>query len=495
VPSPAWAEQPNFGFLPDECVISDRSTISRYEHNVTAISRTIPLVLRPQCCEQVFEIIREANRARVSVYSISTGKNWGLGSKLPATNDSLVLDLSELNRILEVNESLRYVVLEPGVTQGQLARYLAAHHPSLSFNLTGAFGETGVLGNALERGDGMYARIDDLIGLGGILGNGERFDVGGNSGENTGRFSRYAAGPDLVGLFTQSNFGVITKMTFRLIAKNERLHLLWGVVDHGRLAELFQRLQGLFAQRVIEPAMTNVGYANRFEQARSTLGESAVETHADSPPWNFYVIVNGTPRISHAVWEESRDALFPCCERIGVYVNGDNSDGLPSFLKPLLQPLCGCPDYDSIKLVYGLTGSAMPSDVRQADLDQTPFGMKSYVAIVPPVAEDVTRAAQIITATKHRLRANIKVSFFGDGRTLVTIHFLKTDPGQVFIAEQAEVEIWEGMNNAGYSPYRVNIGQMERLFELRPQFFNLVSRMKSVFDPNRIIAPGRYCPM
>ena len=51
------------------------------------------------------------------------------------------------------------------------------------------------------------------------------------------------------------------------------------------------------------------------------------------------------------------------------------------------------------------------------------------------------------------------------------------------------------MAEAGYFPYRVNIGQMPELLELRPQFFRLVSRIKEVLDPNNIIAPGRYCPL
>ena len=46
---------------------------------------------------------------------------------------------------------------------------------------------------------------------------------------------------------------------------------------------------------------------------------------------------------------------------------------------------------------------------------------------------------------------------------------------------------------AGFPPYRVSIDQMERLFGLRPQFFALVKQLKSALDPNRIIAPGRYC--
>jgi 4-cresol dehydrogenase (hydroxylating) len=59
-------------------------------------------------------------------------------------------------------------------------------------------------------------------------------------------------------------------------------------------------------------------------------------------------------------------------------------------------------------------------------------------------------------------------------------------------AEAAEVELWDAMTQAGFLPYRVAIDQMPRLTRLRPEFFNLVRRLKAVLDPNGIISPGRY---
>ena len=42
-------------------------------------------------------------------------------------------------------------------------------------------------------------------------------------------------------------------------------------------------------------------------------------------------------------------------------------------------------------------------------------------------------------------------------------------------------------------PYRVASDQMGLLVKSRPEFFGLVKQLKAVFDPNNIIAPGRYC--
>jgi len=485
-----------FAFLPKDSVIRDATEIARrYQRNVTALSRSIPLVLRPGSTDEIPLIIAEANEHHIPLYPFSTGKNWGMGSKLPVIDGGVVLDLSRLNRILEVNEAQRYAVLEPGVTQGQLARHLAEHHPALSFNITGTFGETSIMGNTLERGDGSHARIDDLIGLRGILGNGTPFEVGGHfgmDGADTSHVMRYAAGPDLVGLFSQSNFGVITQMVFRLMSRAERRNLFWGTTENAKLPELFDRLQQLFTQRIINPAMVNVGYANRFEQARSTLGDKAADMRVTGDLWNYYIIFDGSKKLSQVIFEELHAYLDPCCLETGDYINGGDPAALPSHLKPIVRPLSGHPDYDSIRLVYKLTSVEPPADPLELDVDQTAFGMKSHVAVVPPVGKHVRKAADIIAKIRERFKLNIKPSFFGDGRFLNTIHFIATDPQQVKAAEQADVAIWEEMMAAGYMPYRVAIDQMERLVQARPEFFALVAKIKAAYDPNGIIAPGRY---
>ena len=486
-----------FTSFPAGSVIRDSSEIERcYQRNVTALTRAIPMVLRPGNTEEIPAIIAEANKHDIPLYPISTGKNWGMGSKLPVIDGGVVLDLSRLNRILEVNEAQRYAVLEPGVTQSQLAIYLADNHPTLSFNLTGNVGETSIVGNTLERGDGSHARIDDLISLRGILGNGNPFEVGGHfgmGGADTSHVMRYAAGPDMVGLFSQSNFGIITQMVFRLQPRAQKRNLFWGITENARLPELFERLQNLYAQRFINPASVNVGYANRFVQARSTLGDKTADMRFTGQLWNFYIIFDGSAKLSKAIFEELHEYLDPCCSESGDYEAGGDCSKLPEHLKPIVQPLIGNPDNATIRLIYELTRTPLPDNPKAMDADQLPFGMKSIVAIVPPIGKHVRKAADIIAEVREQFQVNIKDSFFGDGRFLVTVHFLTTDPSQVNAAQKAHMAIWDRLIEAGYMPYRVAIDQMGLLVKSRPEFFGLVKQLKAVFDPNNIIAPGRYC--
>ncbi len=489
--------------LPPEAIIGDRATIARqYGRNVTALRREIPLVLRPTTEAQVGRIVAIANARRIPLYPFSTGKNWGLGSKLPVVDGCVVVDLSGMRRIVAVDAAFGYAIIEPGVTQAALADHLAAHHPELTLNLTGSYALTSIVGNVLERGDGASARVHDLLGVRGILGSGEPFEVGGCwryvGTDRPSHVSRFVAGPDLVGLFAQSNFGIVTQMAFRLIHKPERRYLVWGVAADADLERLVDTIDHFGRQGAINRGSVNIGYENRFVQAQRTLGGGEGPAPGDQAVWNFYVLVTGTARTMDALAAELRDAFGAFCrqvETIRVDAGVDPARSLPAFLHPLARPLMGVPDAESIKLIYHLTGTPVPDDPADVDPDQTPFGMKCYIPVVPHRGSDARRAAAIVSAVGREFETNVKLSFFGDGRTLITVHFRSDDPAQVTRAAACERALWDRMNTAGFPPYRVAIDQMERLAALDPATSTLVGRLKSALDPNGIISPGRYAPV
>src|SRR5258708_4909082 len=100
--------------LPADCVVSDATVVEqRYLRNE----------------DEVLQIVSLANAHQIPLYPFSTGKNWGLGSKLPVVDGCVLVDLSRMDRIVEVNEAFAYAIIEPGVTQAHLAAHLKEHHP------------------------------------------------------------------------------------------------------------------------------------------------------------------------------------------------------------------------------------------------------------------------------------------------------------------------------------------------------------------------------
>jgi 4-cresol dehydrogenase (hydroxylating) len=102
-------------------------------------------------------------RQRLPVWPVSTGRNWGLGSRIPPSDGDSVVHLSLLARIRTLDTDNGIAVVEPGVTQAQLARAIAG--TGWMVNLTGSCAGTSIVGNTAAAGDGVIRpRRDDVAG-------------------------------------------------------------------------------------------------------------------------------------------------------------------------------------------------------------------------------------------------------------------------------------------------------------------------------------------
>src|SRR5690606_38340327 len=164
-------------------------------------------------------LVRAANRFRVPLFPISTGQNVGLGSRSPIRAGQVVVDLGRyMNRVLEVDETLGYCEVEPGVTFQALYDELRKRDSGLMMSPTAGPPHGSVLGNALDKGGGGGAASDHfgmICGMEIVLGNGEIIRTGDGSLDASEHLnwhvSKYSFGPALDGLFTQSNYGVVTR--------------------------------------------------------------------------------------------------------------------------------------------------------------------------------------------------------------------------------------------------------------------------------------------
>ena len=173
-------------------------------------------VVFPATVEDVVTVVRMANEFLVPIWPVSKGRNWGYGSATPAVENTVVLHLERINRILEVNEDLAYAVIEPGVTYRQLKEHLVHSGSRLWCDCTDGPPEGSVLGNALERGMGVTQYADHfatLCGLEIVLADGSIIRTGGGDFGRcpTWNTHKWGVGPYIEGLFSQSNFGIVVK--------------------------------------------------------------------------------------------------------------------------------------------------------------------------------------------------------------------------------------------------------------------------------------------
>src|ERR1700691_4358040 len=167
--------------LGPENVVTEAPALRSAETGTYASSHRIPAIIRPANRHQVQECLRIANEFATPVYPISSGRNWGYGSRIPPADGCVLMDLGLMNRILDYNESLAYVTVEPGVTQAQLYTFLEDRGSKLWMDATGASPQCSLIGNAVERGFGHTPYGDHfahVCGLEVVLPTGEVVETG-----------------------------------------------------------------------------------------------------------------------------------------------------------------------------------------------------------------------------------------------------------------------------------------------------------------------------
>lgn len=95
-------------------------TLAKYSRTTLPEGTRARAVVQPQSAQEIQEIVKQARAQKLRLHPIACGRNWGYGDALAPTDGQVIVDLSRMNKILEVNTELAYAVIEPGVTQGML---------------------------------------------------------------------------------------------------------------------------------------------------------------------------------------------------------------------------------------------------------------------------------------------------------------------------------------------------------------------------------------
>ena len=82
----------------------------------------------PGSVEEVQGILKIANRYKLPLWTVSTGKNMGYGCATPASSGQMILDMKRMNRIIQIDAELGTALVEPGVTYQDLHDYLEANN-------------------------------------------------------------------------------------------------------------------------------------------------------------------------------------------------------------------------------------------------------------------------------------------------------------------------------------------------------------------------------
>ncbi|MBY0235796.1 MAG: FAD-binding oxidoreductase, partial [Burkholderiaceae bacterium] len=333
-------------------VLSTAAAQQAYGLDTTASSRKLVAALKPSASEQIPEIIRIAKANRTSIYPISTGNNWGYGTSLPAANDCVLLDLSGLSQIKEFDAELGVITVEPGVTQGMLAKFLDEGGHDFMVPVTGGGPNCSLLGNALERGYGVTPHTDHfgaVTHIEAVLADGSIYRSGLHEagGIEVAKLFKWGIGPYINGLFTQSGFGVVTQMTILLARRPQCSKVcFFSIPDDQMLEEAVRRVQ-----RILQTLPGIVGGSNLMNRHRMLAMAAPYPATQIGPnglipeeviaamgreyqifPWTGFMTLYGSKKVVAAAQKEIRNILKGFAKRL-VFLSNGQAQGLAKLAK------------------------------------------------------------------------------------------------------------------------------------------------------------------
>lgn len=513
--------------LGEERVITDADELKR-RGSTTYGEVEIPAVLLPHTTEQVSAALKVANQHGVPVYTISTGKNWGYGSGAPKCDGCVVMDLSGLNQIHRFDEKFGTITVGPGVTFGMAEELLEANHSTHFIAAPGTVPEASLIGNIMDRGWGYgpYSdRFDFACGMEVVLADGSIVEMGNARfpGSLSADIFKWGVGPWLDGLFTQSNFGVVTRMTIFLAPLPSFLgSYIWRVDNPEKLPILIDVFRDLRMKQIIR---TNFKIQNfhrvlqNYERWPGEVGEAHLHGDLLKEKMDQYGIGfwNGSgalycwsedhykaereivdaalrPYVDVLLWidEEvvaNQEKLAPQVKEETGY---DLSEVIPHFFTE--SRIIGIDHGDVLEAYYHKQFTPEHSDI-----DGDRVGMAWVDPIVPLSAGHATTVLGIVedVMNKHHFETNLGFNVVTE-RAMFGTCLLLWDRDREGDDERGLAclqELTERLMDAGYTLGRVANPVMQEVMDRgQPEANKLLATIKDAVDPNGILSPGRYEP-
>ncbi len=233
-----------------EHVISDPDELRVYEVDGLTMYRAVPdLVVLPKGTPQVAEVVRIC--AREGIPFVPRGAGTGLSGGALPLKGGVVIGLSRMDRILEVDYVNPRDVVEPGLVNLWLSNavgprgYCYAPDPSSQ-------GACSLGGNVAENAGGPHClkygvTTNHVLGLEVVLPFGEVVELGG--------WSVDPPGYDLAGVFvgSEGTFGIVTRIVVRLLKRPEAVKTMLLVFE--TIEDASATVSGIIGRGIVPAAI------------------------------------------------------------------------------------------------------------------------------------------------------------------------------------------------------------------------------------------------
>lgn len=217
------------GIVGAEGVFSDDEQLRTYESDGLPSLHVVPaLVVLPTSTGQVQEVVRVCHREGIPF--VPRGSGTGLSGGAMPFPGSVVIGLSRMRQILDVDLANQRVVVQPGVINLWVTQRVAPHGyyyaPDPSSQQVCSIG-----GNIAENSGGAHClkygfTVNHVLGMKVVLSNGDLVEIGGPTLDTPGY--------DLPGIVvgSEGTLGIATEIILRLTRKPETVQTLLAAFAH-----------------------------------------------------------------------------------------------------------------------------------------------------------------------------------------------------------------------------------------------------------------------
>jgi len=469
-------------------LFDDAAVLEAYSQDFSLVPSGMPnYVVKPKSAEEIQRVINLANENSTSVVPVSSGVHFN-GAAIPKQG-GIVVDLSRMNKTLEVDELNRRVRIEAGVTWEQITDELAKRGFRMIMPLL-PHPQRSVVTDYLEREvstNTVYDYGEPLQSMEVVWPTGEIFRMG--SASVTGYPDSHSKGgnPSGPGIDfyrflqgAQGTMGVVTWANLKIEYQPRMDKVLFAPVNDLDYANdfLYRVLRLRIGQecvllnRINLASMIAENWPGDFERLRASL-----------PSWILIMVISGLQRRPEEKIQYEEEALgrvirneFPAISL---------TDGLPGFpglgkktLSLLRRPWPKELPYwknryqGACQSLFFITRPTLaPEFIDQVALVAAQYGY--------PVS-DIGCYLQPI---EHNRACHLEFSFFYDPDSSSGVDRVRS-----LYHEAARGLLDEGALFT--RPY----GELAQLvFDKAAGYTSALRRLKKVFDPNNIMNPGALC--
>jgi glycolate oxidase subunit GlcD len=418
------------------------------------------VVVMPADADQVRAVLRLLYLTGIPF--VARGAGTGLSGGAVADPEAVLIALTRMNRILQVDRVGRRAVVQPGVVNARLSEAVAPYglhyvpDPSSQAACT-------VGGNVAENAGGPHClkygvTTNHIVQLQVVLPDGSLVELGSPHGEPWG--------PDLVGLFVGSEgmFGIVTAITVRLEPMPPSVRTM--LADFSTVRAASEAVSSVIATGIVPAAMEMMDRAC-VAAVEASIYAAGYPTDAAAV---LLVELDGQPDAVEAEAELVEQILTSCGAR------SVRSASTAADRARLWQ---------GRKKAFGAMGRIAP-DLAVQD------------AVVPRSAlpEIMDRIAEI--RDRHRLSIS-NVFHAGDGNLHPNISFDRRDPDLVHRVHVACREIMAACVAAGGSitgEHGVGSDKLDYMpWIFDPDTLGAMRAVRRVFDPTERANPGKVVPV